>query len=378
VPADRREDGATSPGYASDGDLAGNGSRFAMRRTSALADDDVRSPAESEQTAGETDQTLSDADQSASDHDQTSAELDQFAADSDQAASDHDLAAGVNPKAYEFSRGIRRRSAREREQTAQERLQVAEQRDAVAQLRDLAARARDQAADARDLAMAQRDAATALHDDARGVTGIELVAHAAEQRKRVAEYRERAASHRLAAAQDRQTAARDRELAARERQQSLKDREALANQLERAAVDQLTGARTRAPGLSELDHELDRARRTTSPVVVVYVDLVGLKTINDSLGHAAGDALLKRVVACIKTHVRPYDLIIRLGGDEFLCAMSNLTLEDARERFRVIAEATSRTSEPGEIRTGFAQLRTDESADELIARADSELIRKPR
>jgi PleD family two-component response regulator len=70
--------------------------------------------------------------------------------------------------------------------------------------------------------------------------------------------------------------------------------------------------------------------------------------------------------------------IIRLGGDEFLCVMSNLTLEAARERFDAIAAALNRCASLGAIRTGFAQLRDYETAGELIERADSELIRKPR
>lgn len=86
-----------------------------------------------------------------------------------------------------------------------------------------------------------------------------------------------------------------------------------------AACDALTGARTRATGLIELDLALDRCRRTGAPLVVPYVDVVGLKMINDSDGHAAGDALLKRVVAHINAQLRPYGLIIRLGGDGF-CA----------------------------------------------------------
>jgi len=139
----------------------------------------------------------------------------------------------------------------------------------------------------------------------------------------------------------------------------------------------VTGVRTRAAGLRELDAELDRARRTSSPLVVAYIDVVGLKAINDTRGHAAGDALLKHVVARVKAHMRPYDLIIRLGGDEFLCAMSNLTLGTARERFDAVSAELGHASDPGAIRTGFAQLCDDETASEVIARADSELIRTP-
>ncbi len=226
--------------------------------------------------------------------------------------------------------------------------------------------------------MAQLDTAADQHESTRALSGLELVARAAEQRKRAAEHRERAAAQRVLAAEDRQAAARDRDQAAREREQALADRQALTIELERAAVDALTGARTRAAGLRELDHELDRARRTASPLSVAYIDVVGLKSVNDTLGHAAGDALLMRVVAHLQAHLRPYDLIIRLGGDEFLCAMPNLIEASARERLASLVTALPRAPNPGAIRTGVAHLRAHETAAELIERADGELIRMPR
>jgi GGDEF domain-containing protein len=76
--------------------------------------------------------------------------------------------------------------------------------------------------------------------------------------------------------------------------------------------------------------------------------------------------------------VRPYDQIIRLGRDEFLCVMSNLTLEAARKRIDALAAALNRAPSADAIRTGFAQLRDDETAGGLIAPADSELILRPR
>jgi diguanylate cyclase (GGDEF)-like protein len=342
--------------------------------SNATASDDEQVLAEDEQTLADSDDTLSDADQTGSDSDQTSADVDQLAADRDQAASDHDLAAGADPAAHEFSRDIRQRTTRLRGQTAQVRLHAADKRDAIAEARDVAALARDHAADARSLAMAQRDAAYQQEDGARALNGAEIVIRAAGQRKRAAERRALAAEQRTMAAEDRQAAAQDREQAARERLRALVDREALARQLAIAETDPLTGARARAAGLADLDHELDRCRRTGNVLVVAYVDVVGLKTVNDTAGHGAGDVLLKHVVALLREHLRSYDLIIRLGGDEFLCAMSNMTLPDARQRFSAIAVALAAAPDAAAIRTGFAALSPEEPAAALIARADSDLI----
>ena len=192
-------------------------------------------------------------------------------------------------------------------------------------------------------------------------------------RRDVAGQRE-AAKQRASAAQDRRDAANDREQSASARLRARVDREVLARELAITEADPLTGARTRAAGLTELDHELDRCRRSGGLLVVAYVDVVGLKTLNDSEGHAAGDELLKRVVAVLREHLRSYDLIMRLGGDEFLCAMSRMTLADARRRFRAIAAALADAPEARSIRTGFAALTHDDTGTELIARADSELV----
>ena len=58
------------------------------------------------------------------------------------------------------------------------------------------------------------------------------------------------------------------------------------------ATDPVTGAWSRGPGLRELEHEISRARRGSGRLVVAYLDVNGLKAINDTRGHAAGDALL--------------------------------------------------------------------------------------
>lgn len=331
-------------------------------------------PAGDDQGIADSEQTLADSDQALTYVEQASADNDQWAADSDQAASDRDLASGVDSRAHDHSRDVRQRTALRRVRTAHTRLAAADKRDEIAHARDLAALRRDHAADARDRAMAQDDAAHEPVADGRPLGDAEAAMRAAEQRDSAAQHRAQAAQHRALTAQDRHAAARDREGAAAERRHALADRQALAHQLAIAETDPLTGARTRAAGLTELDHELDRCRRTTGLLVVAYVDVVGLKALNDAEGHGAGDELLKRVVTLIKERLRSYDLIIRLGGDEFLIAMSNMSLPDARRRFSTIADALATGPHTGAISAGFVELAPDETAAELIARADSEMM----
>jgi GGDEF domain-containing protein len=276
-----------------------------------------------------------------------------------------------------FSRELRPRTGRRRGPTAQARLDAAGQRDEIARARDLTALSRDLAADVRDLAMQDHDVVTAQEDGERAVTGAEIVIRAAGQRKRATRYRAQAAKQRQMAAEDRQRAARDRKQAALERLRALTDRDALAGQLATVETDALTGARALAAGLTDLDHEVDRCRATGGELGVAYVEVVAVEALGDS-GDAAGnrvtDDMLTRVVDVIGDQLRSFDLLIRLGDDEFLCAMPNVTLVDIRERFSHVAAALAGAPCAGAIRLGFADLGPDDSAAQLIARAASELI----
>ena len=183
---------------------------------------------------------------------------------------------------------------------------------------------------------------------------------AAENRKRAAEDRAAAAEGRARAAADREQATRDREQAARDRLEAEADRVALLRQLAASETDPLTGARTRAAGLADVDNEIDRAGRTTGILSIAYVDVVGLKATNDGRGHAAGDALLQRVVGTMRSHLRSYDSIVRLGGDEFLCVMSGTTVEEARERFVAVQTMLGEDPDPCQIKVGFSTLAADD------------------
>jgi diguanylate cyclase (GGDEF)-like protein len=316
-------------------------------------------PLEGDQTLADSDQTLADSDQTGSDSDQTASDREQAAADSDQAASDRDLVRGGDPDAHHFSREIRSR-------TAQQRRFSVDGRVAAAVARDQGAHARDQTAELRDRALATQDAATGSRDS-------EMMLRAAHDRTSAAADRVAAAESRTRAAVDREQAARDREQAAREVLQANAERDSLLTQLAFAETDGLTGTLARATGLEDLDREIARARRTMAPLVITYVDVVGLKAVNDARGHGAGDTLLQHGVNTIRTHLRSYDLIVRIGGDEFLCVMSGATIEHAHERFDAIQATLAANPEPCAIKVGFAALTDTDTAADLIQRADAEL-----
>jgi len=321
---------------------------------------------EDEQTLVDREQTLADTDQTGSDDDQTSSDREQAAANRDQAASDRDLVRGGDPDAHDSSRDVRSRTAQQRQFSAARRMAAATARDQVADARDLTALERDQIAELRDRALAPEDAASVGRES-------EMVLRAAENRSSAAADRAAAAESRTRAAVDRAQAARDREGAAREVLQAQAERDALLTKLASAENDGLTGTRLRATGLEDFDHEIARARRAMAPLAIAYVDVVGLKAVNDAHGHGAGDALLQHAVNAIRGQMRSYDLIVRIGGDEFMCVMSGATIESAHVRFAAIQTRLAADPFPCEIKVGFAALTDGDTAADLIQRADAEL-----
>jgi diguanylate cyclase (GGDEF)-like protein len=84
-----------------------------------------------------------------------------------------------------------------------------------------------------------------------------------------------------------------------------------------AHEDPLTGALNRRGFARELEKGMAFRNRYGTPASIILFDMDGLKTVNDRLGHAAGDALIRGVASTLKRHIRASDSVARLGGDEF-------------------------------------------------------------
>jgi diguanylate cyclase (GGDEF)-like protein len=142
-----------------------------------------------------------------------------------------------------------------------------------------------------------------------------------------------------------------------------------------AAADDLTGVMRRGAGMDALARELDRASRGTHQLVVAFLDLDGLKSINDTLGHAAGDQVIRQMASVVRGHLRSYDFVVRWGGDEFLCVLPDAGIDGARRLLRDTSLTMARNG-GATFSAGFAVWERGESTADLIARADQDLYRQ--
>lgn len=110
-----------------------------------------------------------------------------------------------------------------------------------------------------------------------------------------------------------------------------------------ALHDPLTGLPNRRLLEDRIGHVLQHATRQQNKAAVMYLDLDGFKAINDTHGHAAGDAVLKQVAQRLTGCARKEDTVARVGGDEFVIVMGSLNqLDDTREPAAKLIEAVAR------------------------------------
>ena len=149
-----------------------------------------------------------------------------------------------------------------------------------------------------------------------------------------------------------------------------------------ALLDDLTGVGNRRHLVQRLTEECARSERSSQPFSLLVIDLDGFKGINDTHGHAAGDACLQHFTLMAQTRLRPGDMLARSGGDEFCIVLPSSTLREGAMIARRVLEVCRADAEqcvgkdiPISVSVGVAQWTREMGAfpDRLIAAADQAL-----
>lgn len=149
---------------------------------------------------------------------------------------------------------------------------------------------------------------------------------------------------------------------------------------EAAAHDSLTGLPNRATFFEQFNHALALADRNGARMALLFVDMDGLKTVNDAFGHDGGDLLIQQVAQRLRENVRKSDYVARLAGDEFVVILENLNRQEGGVN-EVGKKLVMVLAEPYQIRGRRVRLTASigaslfpehgHEADELLRRADS-------
>ena len=165
------------------------------------------------------------------------------------------------------------------------------------------------------------------------------------------------------------------------------ERKSTEEELQRLAhYDNLTGTYNRGYGLSLLRQQLKLAKRNKSPLLLAYSDLDNLKDINDEFGHDEGDRAMVKVAKLFKSILREVDIIIRMGGDEFLVIFLDSSLNEIpviKKRLSKELNRLNKISEKSykiEFSTGFSNYdpANPQSMDELIRIADQNMYEEKK
>lgn len=156
--------------------------------------------------------------------------------------------------------------------------------------------------------------------------------------------------------------------------------------LELANTDALTGVMNRRAFMERMEQETVRSRRDKIPLSFILADIDHFKKVNDTYGHQVGDLVLQRFTATVSASMRPYDLIGRYGGEEFVICLpgaDGLQAASVGERIRKKVEAMEimvpDSSKSVSITASFGvtaySVESRESMDSIIKKADDALYR---
>ncbi|ODU22248.1 MAG: hypothetical protein ABS87_02540 [Sphingomonas sp. SCN 67-18] len=149
-----------------------------------------------------------------------------------------------------------------------------------------------------------------------------------------------------------------------------------------ADSDTLTPLPNRRFFLRELERVAKQVARYGTPAALLFVDVDGLKAINDAHGHGAGDDALIHVARLLRDQVRGGDIVARIGGDEFGLLLDRADEAAAREKAAALCALVARSPAPGAIAVtisiGIAALCGEDDHHSLLARADGAMYAAKR
>ncbi len=144
-------------------------------------------------------------------------------------------------------------------------------------------------------------------------------------------------------------------------------------------IDDLTGAYNRRHLNDSLETALARLKRYDNTISLVLLDIDHFKRINDTLGHSAGDQVLKNIVNIIWTSLRSMDMVFRYGGEEFIVLLPEITLNNAQQVAEKLRSRIQNTDiidhQHVTISAGVAQISAKETVDNLLKRVDDALYK---
>jgi diguanylate cyclase (GGDEF)-like protein len=152
---------------------------------------------------------------------------------------------------------------------------------------------------------------------------------------------------------------------------------------ELAHQDSLIQLPNRRGFMRELERLVDRANRYGHMAAMLFIDLDGLKMINDSFGHRAGDEALIQVAELLNRGVRRSDVVARIGGDEFAILLESATEESAHETAARLVDLVcgcefthDGDALPLSVAIGVAMIDGEDTPDLVMHRADEEMYRR--